>query len=914
MSRNNRENVIREEVKGEMCAFMPLSERLRVFISSAQAAENGFAWGDVRRRIKNRLLQCACLNPFIIEDEAAFIPSTQFYEMMVARSDLYVLLVKGEVRPGTSNEYALAVKLHKPMLVYFLHEDKPEQSVQDLRSDIISNDRCTFHPVSDFDTIEETIWEHIIKNLIWGVQYRNTSALLDSNSADPTITDNKVTQINKGFASKVEISRFQSCYNYFFEFLHFDFFKRNGDSTESEWHQLGCSLIKWLMTGEWDISDKEIRKIISAGAEMFAEKAWLQKRWNAIKASISGDIKKAYSQEKQALKRARDAKEPDWIINNILIDCRNMEIEVNNLQRKRSYPGQYQNELNSLKSMICLPIADRYLTNIYENIEKDEFREKTASPYTELYGSNLSAVLTDLANYMFTAALYGSETHLQLTRKILARVFDRYSVIANDDQMKYAALRQFVLLGEVGSYKSYIDTYWDNVYSFVASNSDELWKLADFAPTSNRASMKLSVFSKLSLYFSDAVFKEAEQFIYSYTDSVYWDNSELYFEAVLSAVQRLNANKIIQAITPIIADKRYSMGNKLSRIILYTDLEKVSIKSLKPLAAVLFEQLPNIISTNGDPQMIASLVNRSKEVFGELEQLDGNGLNGLQKAIYRINLGSENWETVLREEIKMARAQFDKNKQGIAFYGFMYDPYNMISNIVRRNSNNNEIDQLIINEFIPLAIDVLNSAAPVQTKEPCVACLCEVFGYFIERRIELPAELKDALKNVNIEKGKDFFSSDGRKALEIRLMMAQILAGIQNVNSLLQWCIDFGNLDIKNKIVVIDCLEQYYYHNRDCAEKMDSLSLSIALQCSVENYPEIRRLAVKCLAYANQYEIVSVALNKAVYDPAVRVRMTLLRLCKTNMLPKKISGSIVKSLRNDANYTIRTMARKKTLD
>jgi hypothetical protein len=95
---------------------------------------------------------------------------------------------------------------------------------------------------------------------------------------------------------------------------------------------------------------------------------------------------------------------------------------------------------------------------------------------------------------------------------------------------------------------------------------------------------------------------------------------------------------------------------------------------------------------------------------------------------------------------------------------------------------------------------------------------------------------------------------------------------------------------------------------------MDSLSLSIALQCSVENYPEIRRLAVKCLAYANQYEIVSVALNKAVYDPAVRVRMTLLRLCKTNMLPKKISGSIVKSLRNDANYTIRTMARKKTLD
>ena len=117
-----------------------------------------------------------------------------------------------------------------------------------------------------------------MKNLIWGIQCRNASALLDPNNTDPTITDNKVTQINKGFASKLEISRFQSCYNYFYELLHFDFFKRNGDSKESEWHQMGCSLIKWLITGEWEISDKEIRKIISAGAEMFSEKAWLQKR------------------------------------------------------------------------------------------------------------------------------------------------------------------------------------------------------------------------------------------------------------------------------------------------------------------------------------------------------------------------------------------------------------------------------------------------------------------------------------------------------------------------------------------------------------------------------------------------------------------------------------------------------------
>ncbi len=360
---------------------------------------------------------------------------------MVARSDLYVLLAKGEIRRGTSNEYALAVKLHKPMLAYFLHEDKLGQSVNDLRNDIISNDRCTFFAVSDFSKIEETIWEHIMKNLVVEFQYRNTSTLFNSHGTDLTVNDNLTTQINMGFASKVEISRFQSCYNYFFKMLNLEFFMNEKEEAESEWHHLGCSLIKWIVTGEWELSDKEIRKIIIAETKLFSDKTWLQKRWNAIKASRSGDMKKAFSQEKQALKRAREAKEPDWIVNNILIDCRNMEIEINHQQRKRTYVEKYQNELNSIKAMICLPIADRYLTNIYKNIEKDEFRVKTALPYTELYGSNLSNVLTDLANYMFTAVLYGSETHLQLSRKILSVIFDRYSVILNNDQMKYDVLK-----------------------------------------------------------------------------------------------------------------------------------------------------------------------------------------------------------------------------------------------------------------------------------------------------------------------------------------------------------------------------------------------------------------------------------------------------------------------------------------
>ena len=894
------------------CPFSPLSERLKVFISSAQAEENGFAWSDVRRRIKDRLSQCACLNPYIIEDDASHIPSTQLYQMEVARSDIYILLLKGEVRQGTLNEYSLAKKYKKPMLVYFLQEEKTGQDVQEIRNDIINRDLCTFHSVRDFDKIEEVIWKHLMANLVRDFQYNKS---LDSfTSQDTEIVLNKTGKdapTSLGIVTKPEIAKFNSCYNYLFDLLDLHIFKNDNKETMSECHDVGCSLIKWLVTGEYSISDGEIKKLISVGEQLFDNKAWLQKRWNAINASMLGDTKKALSQERQALKLAKEASIPDWIINNILIDCRNMEVAVNYDKRIVTFNGKYQSELNQQDTMICFPIADRYLNSIFEIIEKDERREKTASPYTVLFGSSLPTVLTDLANYMFSAAIYGSETHLQLSRKVLHQIFDHYSFITNDPEMKYEALKQLVLLGDISGFNSYIKAYWDEVYPYATSNANTLWTTANSASVPNQDLMKLSAISALGMYLSDEVFKEAEQFVYEYSKSVYWGNSERYFEAIYNSFQRLNANRIIESITPIIEAKRFSSGNKLSHIILYMNLDKVNNKNLKLLSEALKQQLPAIIERNGDPQMIAVLVNRNKDLFTELEHVEGNGLSGYQLALYRINQGSENWASVLEEEIRIARSQFDANKQGNTFHGFMHDPYSMVSNILRRYTEDNTIDELLVNDFISLAIDVLNSSAPIPTKIPCVSCLCELFGCLNRKNIQLPDELKNALSIIDVNKEKEIFSSESRKTLEIRLIMAQILAGIKNINSLLQWCIDFSSFDIKNKIAIIECIEQYYYHNRDQAETMNLLTLSIALQCSTERYSEIRRLAIKCLSYASTQEAAIIALNKAVYDPSEMVRSTLLKMCKDGSLPIKTSSALIKSLKRDANYIIRRMARER---
>ena len=69
-------------------------------------------------------------------------PSVQFFQRQVERADVIVLLLKGEVRPGTGLEYALAVKLKKPLLVYFIDDDSPNLEVIKLKKDLQYSDHA----------------------------------------------------------------------------------------------------------------------------------------------------------------------------------------------------------------------------------------------------------------------------------------------------------------------------------------------------------------------------------------------------------------------------------------------------------------------------------------------------------------------------------------------------------------------------------------------------------------------------------------------------------------------------------------------------------------------------------------------------------------------------------------------------
>ena len=155
------------------CPFHPINPpiRLNVFISSAQRNENGFKWGEVRREVKNHLEECPYIVPFIIDVVASEISSTQLFQYEVLKADIVVMLIKGEVRPGTSTEFATATKNKKPLLVYFLKDDNPSLEVEQLRKAVQAADYCTYRDIDDFDNIAQIVRNDIISNVIRYYQY-----------------------------------------------------------------------------------------------------------------------------------------------------------------------------------------------------------------------------------------------------------------------------------------------------------------------------------------------------------------------------------------------------------------------------------------------------------------------------------------------------------------------------------------------------------------------------------------------------------------------------------------------------------------------------------------------------------------------------------------------------------------------
>ncbi len=894
-----------------MCRNDIPDERLRVFISSAQSNEGGFAWSEVRHRIKEYLKECPYLNPFIMEDVASTMKSGQFYQRQLLRADIVVLLVKGEVRNGTATEYALATTHKKPMLIYFLEDDTiPELSVVKIKRDVQENDYCTYRSIPDFNNIEKEVRKNVIESVI---RYFQDMACQDEyiGVCEETMSlPNELQQSTHGVPTKTAIALFSSCYNHIYDLLGIPQVKGQEDSEQSVLHNLGVTALDWLVTGQGCIADQDILALIDCCASLYLDSEWLNQRWNAIRYEMSGDIDKALMAENQALSLARTSEMPPWIVANILIDCRNIENEILNREQKFFAKGDGQKELDELNTIVYLPVLDRYLGNVYDALVKETEKFKMANPETIFMGTNIGSIINDVENYFFTAILYGSYTHMLIARDLLAKVLCQYDEIVGGEPLLFDSIKLLVLNGNTKTFQKIIGNKWDKAYLSVTSGADELWYLTDRVVSSSKDSMKREVLAKLGLYMTDECFAEAEEYLKNAATSVYWGISEEFFECIYQNISRLNMVCVTKILTEIIREKRFHLGRKLANILLCLRMDGVSNDVQIIFCNVLKEKLSFIVSNGGTPQFIATLVNQNKEVFEVLASVPDNGLDGTEKIFYEINTGSGDWNQVIADKIEIARQQFEANKTPGIYNGFYEKPYATIKNAIREHYTT-DMARVINERLIPLCVDVLTSQVPANVKEECIGCLCDTLVYSNRGDVVLTQELVDAIANFDVSETRTIMGRS-KGVLVCRVLMLKIITGIADKDEMMEWCFEFTKKDSSTKVALAECVEQYLRYYVQEPMKIDAMILSIVLQCFEDEYWPVRRLACNCLGkllITRYKERVECKLYEGAIDPSHYVRNHLLRMCKKGEIEVvSVSERIIDILKNDANFAIRTYA------
>lgn len=244
--------------------------QIKVFISSAQNEENGFDWATLRRKIKSKLSECSYINPFIIEDGASEIPSTQLFSYQVQCSDIVVLLVKGEFRSGTSAEFAVAKQAKKPFLIYFIEESDPTIDVIKLKNEIEQNDYCTYRGhLNISDDIEAKVYDDVINDVIQFYQYKH---FIQSKNTDDAVAlpESSISDSKPYVMNKVALTYFKSCYNEIFDLLGYKFLKDKETIENSLFHSLGINLVKWLITGESFFDASAFAELVEKAKDIYA--------------------------------------------------------------------------------------------------------------------------------------------------------------------------------------------------------------------------------------------------------------------------------------------------------------------------------------------------------------------------------------------------------------------------------------------------------------------------------------------------------------------------------------------------------------------------------------------------------------------------------------------------------------------
>jgi len=457
----------------------------------------------VRRGLKTALDATGFIKTYVFEDSSASTTSAkEDYYHNLDLCDVCLFLIDNfddKVSEGLLREITRAQETKKKSIYLFLKH--PDKDITNIQENMMGGDGGHYLPIHDFKEFINEGYDAVIEDIIKKYQmYCRGKFDID----EKEITSIDITKYSfptdTKYIDKQIFENLDQTKNKIISLVY----KTNGEDKQTSDFDKSCLDVLEFLLGDKEFNDIDLASLLETLKEIQSQELHkvVCKRWKAISHFYNGEIEQAIEiLESTYQEFSEDGITSNWLINDILIDWRNLSNLKNLIEGISEYSAQ--EKIDQRKSLVFFPIIDRFSININNDILNRSFNLVTKSPYSISF-SNPESLFSYISNYLFTAIYYGSYTHIELTLKEIQKVI--FDLVQNDNNLlhKIQLMRICILRGETKDFSKVMYKYKSSLSHSTAKEILDLYNLANTKSLPyQRETWKIVAFTEIGYFLSD---------------------------------------------------------------------------------------------------------------------------------------------------------------------------------------------------------------------------------------------------------------------------------------------------------------------------------------------------------------------------------------------------------------------------
>lgn len=568
--------------------------KIKVFISSICGKRK---YDKIRADLKKYLEDTGIITVYTFEDSgASTLSAKDHYLGALKDSDVCIFLIdnKDGILQGVQNEIDCVQKNNIFALYYFCDEHKKRKTA--FESSMLGASYAKSQVVHSFNDLAKDSAQAMIDNIVEIYHmycHHEICKIQENEESEELRKENDIKSVGHvdSVILKRELSVLDKSTDYIMRTLIRQSIYDSKSNIQSDNVSLSMDdyvlsflriLIEHKSIDTFDISEFISNMLASQDIE-YTRLVTL--RWKAIKAYYKGNIDNVIKYLEEAIEYADNNSIAKWVINDVLIDLRNVQLVEGEIKNNKSiiWP-EAQERLDSSDEPVYYPVMDRIQKEFKSKFVDGLNKKKVDSPYSITISNDLSSYGRYMAQMLEIAMCNGSLTYIlsfyNNVKDFLFYICDKYS----DRNPRVELLKYSIYAPDKKKISGICDAFPEIL---MHMNSDEAREVMDFSYNNvmeyRRKTSRLAAFGTVGIYLDDDLFNEYEQIImgdiqnWLVEDNKTWIYGRNIFSYIAQVSYRIPQNQLVMLCCSIFRNNLYGIYRETFKFIGdYIKIDKVN--------------------------------------------------------------------------------------------------------------------------------------------------------------------------------------------------------------------------------------------------------------------------------------------------------------------------------------------------